>query len=265
MSSSPPDATIAGEATPEDGSGIESPDAVSPTADHAALAGNELVAKSFGEYVRGVMKTIRTGDSGVLPVVIGLIIIVVIFQTQNSKFLSAGNLTNLLQQGGVFVMLAMAEIFVLLLGEVDLSIGFVGAVGAAITAEMVNPPHNVPWILAIIAGLAACALIGLIQGNIITQLGLPSFVVTLAGLLFWGGFLLYLITHDTHASGGTIQMPDSGVINDIVYGSLSPLAGWIVMIAAVGGHAATSPPRACCETASVAPTGSSSRRSLSPW
>jgi D-xylose transport system permease protein len=237
MSTSPPDAAVAGESTPPDDGGVESPDDASAAADRILLGGNELVANSLREYLGATYKRIRSGESGVLPVVVGLIIIVVIFQTQNSKFLSAGNLTNLLQQGGVFVMLAMAEIFVLLLGEIDLSVGFVGAVGAAITAEMVNPPHNVSWILAILAGLAACALIGIIQGVVITQLGLPSFVVTLAGLLFWGGFLLFFITHDTHASGGTIQIADTGVINDIVNGSLSPSAGWIVMIAAVAAFA----------------------------
>jgi D-xylose transport system permease protein len=232
MSTSPPDAAIAGESTPEDGD-VESPDAVSPTLNTALLGGNELVANSLGEYLGATVKRIRSGESGALPVVVGLAIIVVIFQTQNSKFLSAGNLANLLEQGGVFVILAMAEIFVLLLGEIDLSVGFVGAVGAAITAELVNPPHNVSWVLAILAGLAACTIIGLLQGLLITQLGLPSFVVTLAGLLFWGGFLLFLITHDSHASGGTIQIADSGVLNDIVNGTLSPTAGWIVMIAGV--------------------------------
>jgi D-xylose transport system permease protein len=232
MSTSPPDATIAGESSPDDG-GVESPDAASPTASAALLGGNELVANSFGEYLSATFKRIRSGESGALPVVVGLAIVVIIFQTQNSKFLSAGNLANLLEQGGVFVILAMAEIFVLLLGEIDLSVGFVGAVGAAITAEMVNPPHNVSWVLAVLAGLAACTIIGLLQGLLITQLGLPSFVVTLSGLLFWGGFLLFLITHDSHASGGTIQIADTGVLNDIVNGTLSPTAGWIVMIAGV--------------------------------
>jgi D-xylose transport system permease protein len=232
MSTSPPDAPVAGESTPEKGGGLESPDAVSPTADPALLGGNELVANSLGEYLRAVSKRMRAGESDALPVVIGLIIIVVIFQTQNSKFLSTGNLTNLIEQAGVFVMLGMAEVFVLLLGEIDLSTGFVAAVGATITAELATAPHNVNWALAVLAGLAACAVIGAIQGLLITRLGLPSFVVTLAGLLGWEGFQLFLIQHDKAATGGSIAVT-SNVLNDIVNGSMSTTAGWIVMVIAV--------------------------------
>ncbi|HEX3824867.1 MAG TPA: ABC transporter permease [Mycobacteriales bacterium] len=213
-------------------SDIESPDATLPATDDGLLGGNELVANSLGEYVGATIKRIRNGDSGVLPVVVGLIIIVIIFQTQNSKFLSTGNLTNLIEQSGVFVILGMAEVFVLLLGEIDLSTGFVGAVGAVITAELATPPHNVNWALAVLAGLASCAVIGLIQGLLITRLGLPSFVVTLAGLLGWNGFLLYLIQRDKAATGGTIAVT-SNVLNDIVNGSMTTTAGWILMVVLV--------------------------------
>jgi D-xylose transport system permease protein len=239
MSTSPPNVSVAGESTPDDGTGPESTDAASPTADPALLAGNALVANSFREYAGATAKRIRGGESGALPVVVGLIIIVVIFQTQNSKFLSTGNLTNLIEQSGVFIMLGMAEVFVLLLGEIDLSTGFVAAVGATVTAELATAPHNVNWFLAVLAGLAVCAVIGLIQGLLITRLGLPSFVVTLAGLLGWEGFLLYLIQHDKQATGGSIAVT-SNVLNDIVNGSLSNTAGWIVMAAIVGVFAVVS-------------------------
>jgi D-xylose transport system permease protein len=219
-------------------SDIESPDAAPPVADEAGLlGGNELVANSLGEYVGATIKRIRNGESGVLPVVAGLVIIVVIFQTQNSKFLSTGNLTNLIEQSGVFVILGMAEVFVLLLGEIDLSIGFLGAVGAVITAELATPPHNVNWAIAVLAGLAACALFGLIQGLLITRLGLPSFVVTLSGQLGCAGLVLYLIERDKAATGGTIAVT-SNVLNDIVNGSMTTAAGWIVMVVLVAIFAA---------------------------
>jgi D-xylose transport system permease protein len=209
------------------------------SASDVLLGGNELMAGSLGEYFRAFGKRVRSGDSGALPVVIGLIIIVVIFQSQNNKFLSTGNLTNLIEQSGVFVLLGMAEVFVLLLGEIDLSVGFVAGVGATITGELATTPHNVNWFLACLAGLAACAVIGAVQGLLITRLGLPSFVVTLAGLLGWEGFLLYLIQHDKSATGGTISVT-SNVINDIINGSMSTTAGWIGMILVVVAFAVLS-------------------------
>jgi D-xylose transport system permease protein len=228
MSTTEPSPTVEG--------GVEPPDvADEPTG--ALVAGNELVADSLGEYLSSQWKKMRAGESGALPVVIGLVVIVIIFQTQNSRFLSTDNLTNLIEQAGVFVLLGMAEVFVLLLGEIDLSTGFVAGVGAVVTGELATTPHNVNWILAVLAGLATCALIGVIQGLLITRLGLPSFVVTLAGLLGWEGFLLYLIQHDKNATGGSIPVTNN-VLNDLVNGSMSTTAGWVVMIAAVAIYAA---------------------------
>jgi D-xylose transport system permease protein len=217
---------------------LEAPDAVSPTVDPVLLGGNELVADSLGEYVRSFVKRVRNGDSGALPVVIGLIIIVVIFQTQNSKFLSTGNLVNLIDQSGVYILLGMAEIFVLLLGEIDLSTGFVAGVGATITAELVSPPHSWNWFPAVLVGLAACAVIGAFQGFLITRLGLPSFVVTLAGYLGFEGVVLYLFQHDKAATGGSIDVHTNKVLNGIVNSSLTPTEGWIVMVVAVAVFAA---------------------------
>jgi D-xylose transport system permease protein len=239
MSTSPPDATITGDATPDDRAGLTAAQTDAAVANEALLGGNELVANSFGEYVRGLGSRIRGGDSGALPVVIGLLIIVVIFQTKDSKFLSTGNLTNLIEQAGVFVLLGMAEVFVLLLGEIDLSTGFVAAVGATVTGELATTPHNVNWFLAVLAGLAVCVAIGLLQGLLITRLGLPSFVVTLAGLLGWAGFLLYLIQADKAATGGSIAVT-SDVLNDLVNGFMSTTAGWVVLVVVVAIFAAVS-------------------------
>src|SRR5690242_13670305 len=153
----------------------------------------EIAAGSVGDYVRASLTRIKAGESGVLPVVGGLILISILFQSLNSNFLTAQNLVNLLIQGAVYCLLAMAEVFVLLLGEIDLSVGFVAAMGGVTMADLVGPGHGWPWWLAILAGLLVCAAIGLIQGTIITRIGLPSFVVTLSGYLFWNGMMLRIL------------------------------------------------------------------------
>src|SRR6266567_2085365 len=182
----------------------------------------EIVADTLGEYLRGWFARVKGGDAGVLPVLVGLVVIAVIFQTQNSNFLTAGNLTNLLVQGAVYMLLGVAEVFALLLGEIDLAIGFTGGVTGVVMAELVVAPRHWPWWSAIVAGLAVAALIGLVQGTIVTRLGLPSFVVTLAGLLGLQGVMIRVV-----GQGGTVPIP-SDVINDLANGNLTVGAGWVI-------------------------------------
>src|SRR4030088_2882060 len=101
----------------------------------------ELVAQSLGDWVRGWFARVRAGQSVVLPVIVGLVLITIVFTaiSPNHLFLSAGNLVNLFQQSAVFMVLAMAETFALLLGEIDLSVGFVGACGGVIALQLVQP------------------------------------------------------------------------------------------------------------------------------
>ena len=198
----------------------------------AATAAPEVIADTFGEYVKIWWARVRGGESGALPVILGLVVIVVYFQARNSLFLSANNLVNLLTQAAWIVTLGMAEVFVLLLGEIDLSIGYTSVIGAVFTCWLLVPPNPAPWPLAVLAGLAFPAAFGAIQGVIVTRLRLPSFVVTLAGLLFAQGFLLYIINVAAPGSGGTIRLY-SNVLSDIEGGAMSPAAGWIVMGAAV--------------------------------
>src|SRR6266852_1585790 len=156
----------------------------------------ELVAQTFGEYARAYVARVRNGQSGVLPVVVGLVAVLVVFEviSPNHVFLSAGNLVNLFEQSAVFIVLAMSETFALVLGEIDLSIGFVGASGAVIAVQLVQPATtNWPWWAAILAALAFCAAVGTVQGTIISRLGIPSFIVTLAGFLIFNGVMLILI------------------------------------------------------------------------
>ncbi|SRR5579875_323072 len=191
-----------------------------------------IVADTLGEYLRGWVVRIRGGETGVLPVIAGMALIAVIFQILNSKFLSPGNLTNLLVQGAVVMLLAMGEVFALLLGEIDLSIGFVSGVGGVVMAELVVYPRNWPWWAAVVVALALTAAIGTFQGTLITRLGLPSFVVTLGGLLGWQGVMIMIL-----GPGGTIPIPNN-VIADFANGNLTPLAGWVVLVVVVGAFAA---------------------------
>jgi D-xylose transport system permease protein len=192
----------------------------------------EIAAGSVGEYLRASVARVRAGESGVLPVVGGLIVISILFQSLNSNFLTAQNLVNLLIQGAVYCLLAMGEVFVLLLGEIDLSIGFVAALGGVVMADTVGPNYGWPWWAAVGAALLVCAAIGLVQGLIITRVGLPSFVVTLGGLLFWQGMMLHIL-----GNGGTIPINES-VINDLTSSNLSNTAGWIVLVVVLAIYAA---------------------------
>ena len=171
----------------------------------ASTAAPEVMADTFGEYAKIWWTRVRSGDSGALPVILGLVAIVVYFQARSSLFLSAGNLVNLIEQAAWIVMLGMAEVFVLLLGEIDLSIGYSSAIGAVFTAWLLVPPNPAPWPLAVLAGLAFPAFYGLVQGVIITWLRLPSFVVTLAGQLAGLGILLEVINMAAPGSGGPGQ------------------------------------------------------------
>ncbi len=180
-------------------------------------------ADTLMDYVRGHLVRMRAGDIGLLPVVLGLVLIGIIFQfAANGLFLTSGNLVNLFVQGAFYMTLAMAAVFVLLLGEVDLSLGYVAGVGGVVCAVFAtNMGWN--WAAACLMALIATTLIGIIQGLIITLLGLPSFVVTLAGLLGWNGVMLLIL-----GNGSTIPISDSSVIFEFANGQIPPVVGWIL-------------------------------------
>jgi D-xylose transport system permease protein len=165
-------------------------------------------------------------------VLAGLVIIVVAFQSLNSVFLSAGNLVNLLVQASSFILFGMAEVFALLLAEIDLSAGYTAGIGATIACILAAYPDSQPWWVCILAALGACCIIGLIQGTLITRLQLPSFVVTLAGLLGWEGLMLTMLDSSGAATGGTVPITNR-VLYNLVNGNLTPSAGWGVTIVIV--------------------------------
>jgi D-xylose transport system permease protein len=169
-----------------------------------------------------------------------LIAITIVFQviSPHHVFLSAGNIVNLFQQSAVFMVLAMAEIFVLLLGEIDLSIGYVGPVGGVIAVQLVQPSTtNWPWVPAVIVALLACAVIGALQGTLVTRLRLPSFIVTLAGLLIFNGVLLIILAFGPFSGYPSLtgRSPNLHALYDFMWGHVSPTVGWIVMALIVGG------------------------------
>ncbi|HLY14997.1 MAG TPA: hypothetical protein VKR24_11660 [Candidatus Limnocylindrales bacterium] len=199
-----------------------------------------LVAQSMGEYMRAWSVRVRGGDAGVLPVVLALIGVSLVLQIVSPRglFLSPGNLVNLFIQSSVFIVLAMSEGFVLLLGEIDLSIGYVGAIGGIVAANFVQPGLDWPWWIAIIIGLLVTVAIGLIHGLIITKLRLPAFVVTLAGFLLWFGVMIILL-----GAGGSVPISSTVLVNqEFLYGivntNIDPTLGWIglaVIVVVLGG------------------------------
>jgi len=210
--------------------------AVAP--DELVVLAPDVLAESLGDYLHAWWRRIRGGESGALPIIVGLIVISIFFEVQSSAFLTATNIVNLFVQATFIILLGMAELYALLLSEIDLSVGFVGAVGASIAMALIGEPQNWVWWAALIVGMAACALIGAFQGTIITRLKIPSFVVTLAGLLGWQGVLIFVFDTDKGAIGGVITVSNR-FIADLVSGNMTPAAGWILLVLLVALYGIT--------------------------
>lgn len=188
-------------------------DPVNPAAAHDAIPAVDprLLVREEGlaGYVGEFKRKMKAGDLGSLPVVIGLIVIWSIFQGLNSNFLSPENLTNIAITMTGTGMIAIGIIFVLLLGEIDLSVGSVSGVSGAIVAVLAVT-HGINEWLAILAAVAGGALIGCIHGFFFARLGAPAFAVTLSGLLFWLGAMLQIL-----GSNGTINIDSDGVVGQL--------------------------------------------------
>src|SRR4051794_36543867 len=175
---------------------------------------------------RELFNRIRTGDLGSIRVLVLLAIIWTIFQVQETRFLSATNLTNLALQITAVGLISIGVVLVLLLGEIDLSVGAVSGLCSAIMAVL-SVKHGWPAIPAILAGILVGTCIGIFQGFISTKFGIPTFVVTLAGLLGWQGAQLKVL-----GETGTVNLTP-GLITDLAGTFLSKPVGWLVGIAAV--------------------------------
>jgi D-xylose transport system permease protein len=196
------------------------------TADVAGVAIAESPDETMSDVLADWWRRVKVGDLGSLPIIIGLLIIAVIFYTQEPLFFSPRNFVNLLLQMAGIVTIAIGVVFVLLIGEIDLSIGFVSAVaGVGMTLLLRLDGPALPWPIAIGIALLAAIIIGFIQGWIITRTGAHSFVVTLAGLLVWSGVVLIMTT--VYSTAGTIVIQDETVIG-IANDYLPPLWGWVL-------------------------------------
>jgi D-xylose transport system permease protein len=180
------------------------------------------------EWWDGLMQRLLHGDIGSLPVLLGLVLIAIIFQLANPNFLSPLNLTNLLVQISAVGTIAVGVVLVLLIGEIDLSIGSVSGLTAAIMAVL-SAKMGMPSWLALVAGVLTGAAIGLLQGWWTAKLHVPSFVVTLAGFLGWQGALLYVL-----GSTGTVNLTDPLVVG-LANTRLPVALGWIIAIAFIAG------------------------------
>lgn len=191
---------------------------MSPT---ASDPGSAVEERGATEKRGTLVQRISSGQLGSLRVIIVLVVIWAIFQIANDRFLTSINLENLMLQITAVATISIGVVMVLLLGEIDLSVGAVSGLAAGVMAVL-NVKHGVSPELAIMAGLGVGAAIGLFNGIMVTQFNVPSFVVTLAGLLGWQGVLLWVLG-DT----GTINLPSS-TITDLTSTFFSQGIGWLL-------------------------------------
>ena len=183
-----------------------------------------------GFSFRRALAALGRGDLASVRVLLGIAVIWTIFQIANDRFLSAVNLSNLTLQIAAIATISIGVVLVLLLGEIDLSVGAVSGLAAGVMAVL-SVQHGWSPVLAIAAGLGIGVAIGLFTGFVVTQFGVPSFVVTLAGLLAWQGALLWVLG-DT----GSVNLPQS-VITDLTSTFFDPAVGWALGIAGIVAYA----------------------------
>lgn len=167
------------------------------------------------------LSRIKSGDIGSLPAVLGLISLIAVFGAMSEFFLTNRNFANLLTQAAPVMVIAMGLVFVLLLGEIDLSAGYASGVCGAVLVLLVTN-HGWSWYSALAASIAVGALLGTLIGTLVSRLGIPSFVVTLAAFLAFQGILLLLA-----GEGGTIPIADKTILA-VENSNLTPTQGWIL-------------------------------------
>lgn len=172
-------------------------------------------------YGTAIKRRITGGELGSLPVVIGLVVIWAVFTSQESRFLSAQNLTNLTIQMTATGLISVGIVMVLLLGEVDLSVGSVSGLTSAVMATQIFR-HDTNQILAVLLALAVGIAVGCFHGAMFAKFGVPSFVVTLAGLIAWQGAQLRVLGAD-----GTVTLP-TGFVQSLTSAYYPAATGWIL-------------------------------------
>jgi len=167
---------------------------------------------------------VKSGDMGALPGVLGLVALCIVFGIMSDVFLTPGNFANLLTQAASVTVIAMGLVFVLLLGEIDLSAGYASGVCGAVLVILITN-HGYPWWVALAVSIVVGAILGYTIGTMVSRLGIPSFVVTLAAFLMFQGLLLLLA-----GEGGTIRIEDPTILA-VQNNNLSPLLSWAFFVA----------------------------------
>ena len=184
------------------------------------VATTGTIKGAWGEY----LARIKSGDMGALPGVLGLIALCIVFGVMSDVFLTPGNFANLLTQAASVTVIAMGLVFVLLLGEIDLSAGYASGVCGAVLVILITN-HGYPWWIALLVSIVCGAILGYVIGSMVSRLGIPSFVVTLAAFLMFQGLLLLLA-----GEGGTIRIEDPTILA-VQNNNLSPTLSWILFLA----------------------------------
>jgi D-xylose transport system permease protein len=192
--------------------------------------GTAPAEEAEGFSVGRALRALGRGELGSVRVLVGIAVIWTIFQIANDRFLSAVNLSNLTLQIAATATISIGVVLVLLLGEIDLSVGAVSGLASGVMAVL-SVQHGWPPLLGIFAGLGVGMVIGLFNGFMVTAFGIPSFVVTLAGLLGWQGALLFVLG-DT----GSVNLPPS-IITDLTTTFFASAVGWVLAIASIAAYA----------------------------
>jgi D-xylose transport system permease protein len=188
--------------------------------------------EGLGAYAKNYLARVRGGELGSIPAMVGLVVITAVFAVVHQGFLSAYNIEALVIQAAPIIVMAMGLIFVLLLGEIDLSAGTTGGLCSAIMAVLLLR-HGVPWWLAVIAALVAGVAIGFAMGWLRARIGIPSFVITLATFLAFQGVTLILI-----GGQGSVIVPDTSPLITLENSFVPLWAGWVVLALVVIAYAA---------------------------
>ena len=201
-------------------------EAANPAANVTALIPQTL-GGTFSSYVRSV----RSGETGSVPAVVGALILMVIFGVAQGNFLSSSNIVAIVQQAAPTTIMAMGLVFVLLLGEIDLSAGVVGSTAAAFGAVL-SVKHGMPWYVAILGSAAFGGVVGLFLGWLRAKLQIPSFVVTLSAFIAFQGVQILVINSKSNG----VQVSDQ-TLHDLYFGRLAPTVGWILLVVAIALYA----------------------------
>ncbi len=184
-----------------------------------AIESSPTLKDAMGDY----WSRIKSGDIGALPAVLGLVVLCGVFGAMSNVFLTSSNFANLLTQAAAVTVIAMGLVFVLLLGEIDLSAGYASGVCGAVLVILVTN-HGWAWYTALPLSILVGAVLGYVIGTLVARLGIPSFVVTLAAFLGFQGLLLLLA-----GEGGTIRIDDPSILA-VENNNLSPMWSWIFYI-----------------------------------